>query len=159
MRAKHNALTKMVLLVALAICLILVAFQRSSDHDLLSSLQKMIVENGSCSIPVGGPRSSIVIQANLAKIENDTLILNRSTATGDNSWVVLSGDSASIEAKSVSIRFLKEPTDKLEITLHEAKIGGVTSISTGQACLIINRRWSLRQWFSHYRAKLKKYFV
>jgi hypothetical protein len=156
MRAKYNRPAILTLLAALGLCLLLAAFQLPPDHDSLSSLQKSIVETGTCTV-FAGP-SYYVIQADMAEIENDKLVLTRSIAEGDNSRVVLSMKSgAPAYAKSVSIRFLKEPTDMLELSLDQADFGKVKT--SGIMCMQINRHWSLRQWFNHFRGKIMNLFV
>ena len=156
MRAKYNILAVLTLLAALGLCLLLVAFQLIPDHDPLSSLQKMIVETGSCTVFAGG--NACVIQADTAEIENDKLVLTRSIAEGDDSRVVVSTKSgAPAYAKSVSIRFLREPTDVLELSLDQAEFGKIKT--SGIMCIKLNRRRSLRQWFDHYRVKIMSLFV
>jgi hypothetical protein len=115
----------------------------------------MILENGSCSIGVGGP-GHVVIEADMAEIKNDTLILRKSAGTRENSLVVVIRDSSPIAyAKSASIRFLKEPTDMVELTVHQADVG----ITVDNMTFKINLHWSLRKWSDYLRGKIMSLFV
>jgi hypothetical protein len=152
MKPRFKTLAILVACVGTALCLLLFALQLSPDTESLDYLQEMVADKGWCSISVAG--DDCVIQADIAKIENDSLILKRNATTGDDSLVVVSMNSGSPAlAKSVSIRFTREPTDMIELSLNQPECGEIKT--SGIMCIKFERNWSLRKWYDHLRWKVK----
>lgn len=126
------------------------------DRHSLSALQKMIEETGSCRVSAKG--INFVIQADTARIENDTLILQTSATTSDNAWVVVSANACSASAGTVSVRFITSPKDMLELTFHHLQPTGTLLYGTGTLCMKLDRHWTLRQWLQRFRRKLRTTF-
>ena len=148
---------------AFALCLLLAALLLLPARDSLAALQREIAETGTCRIPT--PASDLVIQADTARIEDDMLILERNAETGDNSLVVVHIFANSIAARRVSIRFMTSPKDSLELTLHDPEpvgtskmLYGTSGLDASVVRLRLDRHWTLRQWFHHFRAKIKRAF-
>jgi len=147
---KPNLKTRVILTACAGtiLCFLLFALHFAPDPESLTYLQKMIADKGWCSISL--PGNDCVIHADIALIENDSLILKRKGTTGDDSLVVVginSGFTAS--AKSVSVRFIKEPADILELTLYRPGYRRMCE------SIKIERNWSLRKWFDHLCRKIK----
>jgi len=148
-RPKHRKLVLLTCAIVLALCLLLTTLLLSFDYDSLASLQKTIHEDGSCTVSAGA--LEFVIQADIAEIKDDTLVLRKSGTTGDDALVLVRANSRSVRARSVSLRFLSSPKDVLELSLHDTEPHGL-----GVACFKLDRRWGLRQWFQHFRSKARK---
>ena len=152
MKPRFKTLTVLVACAGTALCLLLFALQSFPDPESLAYLQEMVAEKGCCSVSVAG--DDWVIHADTAKIENDSLILKRNATTGDDSLVVITVNSGSPAfAKSVSIRFIEDPNDSLELTVHQLERGNVKT--TGSMRMTFERNWSLQKLFAHLRWKLK----
>ena len=152
MKPRFKIFAILVAFVIAALCLLLFALPLSFDPNSLAYLKAMIAEKGWCSVSARG--DDYYIEADIAKIDNDALILKRTATSGDNSLVVVCGNSGSpILAKSVTIRFIKDPRDILELSLHEAKHGEIESYGTFTKKLY--RQRSLREWFEYFCWKAK----
>jgi len=152
MKPRFKIFVFLVPFVIAALCLLLFALLLSPDPDSLAYLQAMIIEKGWCSVSVRG--SDYIIMADLAKIDNDALILTRTATSGDNSLVVVAGNSGSpVLAKSITIRFIKDQNDILELSLHEPNLGKINS--HGTFTMKLYRRWNLRERFEYFRLKIK----
>jgi hypothetical protein len=152
--------------LALMLCLLLATLLLLPDRNSLPALQKRIAETGSCRIST--PANNLVIQADTARFEDDVLILEKSAATGDNALVLVNMNSDTFAVKSVSVRLITSPADRLELTYHDLRpvnmgptlyIRGALYLE-GECNLRIrlDRHWTLRQWFQHFRRKLRSTF-
>jgi hypothetical protein len=141
---------------ALGLSLLLAIVLLLPDRTSLPALQKKIEETGTCSVSAQG--IEFVIQADTARIENDTLILERNATAGDNAWIVVSANARSIYARSVSLRFITSPKDTLELTFHDLQSTGTVLYKVGTATMKYDRHWTLRQWLHHVRRKLRNTF-
>jgi hypothetical protein len=82
MKPRFKTLTILVACAGTALCLLLFALQLFPDPESLPYLQEMVAEKGWCSVSVEG--DDWIIQADTARIENDSLILKRNATTGDD---------------------------------------------------------------------------
>jgi len=147
-RLKNKKAAIGALALALAVCLLLAALLLFPGRESLPSLQKTIVKDGSCSVAAGG--DDYVIRADIALIENDTLLLKRATATGDSSLVVVHSDAGFvISAKSMSIRYIASPEERAELTIFEPD-----PPYEGTLCLKLRRYSRLHVWFWRLRKKM-----
>ena len=152
MKPRFKIFSILAAFVISALCLLLFALPLSPDPDSLTYLKAMIAEQGWCSVSARG--DNYYIEADIAKIDNDALIFKRAATSGYNSLVVVRANSGSpILAKSVTIRFIKDPRDILELSLHEPKHGEINSYGT--FTMKLYRRWSVRELFEYFcwRAK------
>jgi len=154
-----------VMALALGLFLLLVIFLLIPDRNSLAALQKRITETGTCSISTA--ITDCVIQADTARIEDDTLILARHAATGDDAFVVISIGVHSVSAKRVSVRLTTSPKDILELTLYDPEPGTTnrplfgaprTLWDTGEVCMRVDRHRTLRQRFHHLCGEIKRTF-
>jgi hypothetical protein len=153
MKPRFKTVTVIVACAGTALCLLLFALQLLPDPESFAYLQEMVAEKGWCSVPIAG--DDWIIHADTAKIENDSFILKRNATTGDDSLVVIAVPSGSpVFAKSVSIRFNKDPNDSLELTFDNFEHRNIKT--TGSMSMTFERNWSLRKWLAHHRWKLKK---
>lgn len=128
------------------------------DCESLSSLQKMVAEDGRCSVSTGA--GDYVIQADIAHIENDTLTLRRRAATGDDSWVIVGPVIAgpgpgTISAKSVSVRFITTTKDKVQLTFHDVTASPNQPYSAQTMSLELDRRRDLAYWLWYFRQEVR----
>jgi len=152
MKPRFKTLSILAAFAAVVFFLLLLALQLSPAPKPLADLQAMVVEKGWCSVSAGGDEYHI--EADIAKIDDDALILTRTATSGDNSMVLFRGNSASPTlAKSVTIRFVKDPRDILELSLHDAKHGEIKM--DGTLTIKLNCRRSLREWFEYLCWKAK----
>jgi len=162
----RRKLTIVAIAFALALCLLLAILLLLPDRDSLSALQRRIADTGTCRIST--PASDLVIQADTARIENDTLILERNAPTEDSSSVRISMNSDTFSAKRVSVRFIASPKDMLELTFYDLRrvnartrlyVPGTLYLEgEGTLRIGLDRHWTLRQRFRHFCGKIKRAF-
>jgi len=142
-----------IILIASVLCLcslvVVLAIVDSNGKDILARIEKDINRQGHCMIP---GTAGVEIQARSARMEDGCLTLSGSRDPNEGRPVRVAvwphtGSEGTCSAWSVSIRYLSDPEERLELTFYQPT--HLPRFMVGRSCYVSLPKRSWIRWLRY----------